>query len=534
MKTKIELILGFLESGKTNFINSMIKSDEFENETIVIIQDEFGQSDIEYSKDELMNKNINIINLEHDSENEINSSYIKNIIHDYVPDRMKNAHSIVNLFNERNIRNMCKIDDIISLIDIKNFSLYFRNLKEILTSQIVNSNKIILNNIDEINKTDFNTIVNEIKNINETALILGHSSSNEEIETHSYNEYYEINNTESSRFNFKSYIYIFLIMFLFTFLSTLPLLDQSIYFKYMDKLQKFYTIFVSILIEGIPFILIGSFISAIIQICIPNEFFMKVFPSNIFLSCIAAAFGGFIFPICDCGTIPIVKGFMAKKVPIAACITFMLAAPIVNPIAILSTIYAFQGLKSVVIYRILSGVIIAISVGLIMHIITQKNPNIFTDNNIESDCSCIICNNSTNSNNSVIEKIINIFIHTGDEFFNIGKFMIIGAFCSSIFQSIISINNNVYMPNDNRTSLIIMILLSFLLSVCSTSDAFIAKGFLGSFSLNSVMGFLIVGPMVDLKNTFMLFGNFKKSFVLKLIFFIMIISFTVLINLNLS
>lgn len=541
MKTKIELILGFLESGKTNFINSMIKSDEFENETIAIIQDEFGQSDIKYSKIEIKHKNIKIITIEHDSEDEINPSYIENIIHEYSPNRifieangMKNPSYIVNLFNDRNIKNICKTDDIVSIIDTKNFSLYFRNLKELLTSQIINSNKIILNNIDEVNETDFNNIVSGIKNINETALILGHSSSNKEIKTYSYNEYYEINNTENSKFNFKSYIYIFLIMFLFTFLSILSLLDQSIYIEYMDKLQKFYTIFVSILIEGLPFILIGSFISAVIQICIPMEFFMKVFPSNIFLSCIAAAFLGFIFPICDCGTIPIVKGFMAKKVPLAACITFMLAAPIVNPIAILSTIYAFQGMKSVVIYRILSGIIIAISVGIIMHTITRKNPNIFTDKNIGSDCSCIVCNNSNNSNNSIIEKIINIFIHTGDEFFNIGKFMIIGAFCSSIFQSIISINNNLYIPNDNRTSLIIMILLSFLLSVCSTSDAFIAKGFLGSFSLNSVMGFLVVGPMVDLKNTFMLFGNFKKSFFLKLIFFIMIISFTVLINFNLS
>ncbi|MEO2682994.1 permease, partial [Clostridium butyricum] len=68
----------------------------------------------------------------------------------------------------------------------------------------------------------------------------------------------------------------------------------------------------------------------------------------------------------------------------------------------------------------------------------------------------------------------------------------------------------------------------------STSDAFIAKGFLKLFSLNSVMGFLVVGPMLDIKNTLMLFGNFKKTFVLKLIFCIVIISFTVLINFNFS
>ena len=91
-----------------------------------------------------------------------------------------------------------------------------------------------------------------------------------------------------------------------------------------------------------------------------------------------------------------------------------------------------------------------------------------------------------------------------------------------------------YIPNDNRISLLVMIVLSFLLSVCSTSDAFVAKGFLKQFSINSVMGFLVVGPMLDVKNTIMLFGSFKKKFVLKLIFIILVVSFRVLINCKLA
>lgn len=537
MKIKIELILGLLESGKTNFINSMLESDEFYNETIVVIQDEFGQTDINYPNDKISKKNINLITIEHNTDDDINENYIKDIIIKYCPERIfietngiKNSSYILKVFNNNVLKKLCIIDDIVSIIDAETFNLYYRNMQDLLVSQIFNSEKIILNNLNKFNKNEITNIISQIKNINETASIMEYS----EFEDSPYYSYLELYDNNKNIFTFKTYIFIFLIIFFFTALSAFSLLDFSISSQYMTTLNKFYTVFISILIEGIPFILIGSFVSALIQIYVSKEFIIKVFPHNIFLSCIIAAFAGIVFPICDCGTIPVVKGFIRKKVPTAACITFLLSAPIVNPIAIISTMYAFQDMKSVVIYRILSGIIIAILIGLIMHFFTRDNPNILKTNTDPLSCECSICSDSYEDSKASIDTLRNIFFHTSDEFFNIGKFMIMGAFISSIFQTIVSFDRNLYFPNDNRTSLLIMILLAFLLSVCSTSDAFIAKGFLKLFSLNSVMGFLVVGPMLDIKNTFMLFGNFKKTFVLKLIFCIVIISFTVLINFNFS
>ncbi|ENZ32339.1 hypothetical protein HMPREF1084_02753 [Clostridium butyricum 60E.3] len=537
MKIKIELILGLLESGKTNFINSMLESDEFYNETIVVIQDEFGQTDINYPNDKISKKNINLITIEHNTDDDINENYIKDIIIKYCPERIfietngiKNSSYILKVFNNNVLKKLCIIDDIVSIIDAETFNLYYRNMQDLLVSQIFNSEKIILNNLNKFNKNEITNIISQIKNINETASIMEYS----EFEDSPYYSYLELYDNNKNIFTFKTYIFIFLIIFFFTALSAFSLLDFSISSQYMTTLNKFYTVFISILIEGIPFILIGSFVSALIQIYVSKEFIIKVFPHNIFLSCIIAAFAGIVFPICDCGTIPVVKGFIRKKVPTAACITFLLSAPIVNPIAIISTMYAFQDMKSVVIYRILSGIIIAILIGLIMHFFTRDNPNILKTNTDPLSCECSICSDSYEYSKASIDTLRNIFFHTSDEFFNIGKFMIMGAFISSIFQTIVSFDRNLYFPNDNRTSLLIMILLAFLLSVCSTSDAFIAKGFLKLFSLNSVMGFLVVGPMLDIKNTFMLFGNFKKTFVLKLIFCIVIISFTVLINFNFS
>ncbi len=537
MKIKIEIILGLLESGKTNFINSMLESDEIYNETIVVIQDELGQTDINYPNDKISKKNINLITIEHNTDDDINENYIKDIIIKYCPERifietngMKNSSYILKVFNNDVIKKLCIVDDIVSIVDAETFNLYYRNMQDLLFSQIFNSEKIILNNLNKFTKNEITNIISQIKNINETASIMEYSEF-EDSPDYSYLKLYDNN---KNVFTFKTYIFIFLIIFSFTALSAFSLLDFSISSQYLTTLNKFYTVFISILIEGIPFILIGSFVSALIQIYVSKEFIIKVLPHNIFLSCIIAAFAGIIFPICDCGTIPIVKGFIRKKVPTAACITFLLSAPIVNLIAIISTVYAFQDMKYVVIYRIFSGIIIAILIGLIIHFFTRDNPNILKNNTDPLSCECAICSDSYEDSKASIDILRNIFFHTIDEFFNIGKFMIIGAFISSIFQTIVYFDSNLYFPNDNRTSLLIMILLAFLLSVCSTSDAFIAKGFLKLFSLNSVMGFLVVGPMLDIKNTFMLFGNFKKTFVLKLIFCIVIISFTVLINFNFS
>ncbi|WP_459481604.1 permease [Clostridium saccharoperbutylacetonicum] len=537
MKTKINIVLGFIGSGKTSFINSMLKTDELANEKIVIIQNEFGETDI---NDTIYNSNklMNIINLKNDSNEDITDMYIRNILLKYSPDRifieensMKNPNSIINIFNDKSVKKLCIIDDIVAIINAKQFFILLKNLKNIISNQIFNSDSIVLNSINELDKNEFKSIQKEIKKINETASLIEYVP-NLNIKEIFQEEFREIRNRSDFSI-MKNLFYMGGLVLLFTCLVSLYMSDSISYNGYLVKFQKLYIVFLSILIQGLPFILVGSFVSAIIQIYISKETFIKIFPKNIFLSCISAAFAGLLFPICDCGTIPVVKGFMKKKIPIGAGITFMLAAPIVNPIAIISTMYAFQGMKSVVIYRVCSGIIIAIVVGLIMQLSIKKEDEILKDNTNLTSCNCGLCDNEDNTSENKFEKIRSVFIHAGEEFFNTGKYMIIGTILSTIFQNVISLNNKGNLPNDNRLSLIFMILIAFLLSICSTSDAFVAKGFLTQFSINSVMGFLVVGPMLDIKNAIMLFGNFKNKFVLKLMFFVFLVSYCVLINIGL-
>jgi len=82
------------------------------------------------------------------------------------------------------------------------------------------------------------------------------------------------------------------------------------------------------------------------------------------------------------------------------------------------------------------------------------------------------------------------------------------------------------------SSIIVMMLLAFVLSICSETDAFVARSFLGQFTTGSILGFLILGPMIDIKNTIMLCGSFKLSFVAKLIFLIVTICFILAVIAN--
>lgn len=103
-----------------------------------------------------------------------------------------------------------------------------------------------------------------------------------------------------------------------------------------------YTMFLSIVLEAIPFILVGVFVSALIQTFISEDTLRRWLPKNPYVAIVSAAFFGIIFPVCECAIIPIVRRLIKKGMPPAVGMTFLMSAPIINPIVFLSTYYAFQ------------------------------------------------------------------------------------------------------------------------------------------------------------------------------------------------
>jgi uncharacterized membrane protein YraQ (UPF0718 family) len=333
-------------------------------------------------------------------------------------------------------------------------------------------------------------------------------------------------------------------------------------------INDFSTIFLSIIFEGIPFILIGALASSVIQIFVSEEAIAKIIPKNKFVGVLIASLVGVVFPVCECAIVPITRRLLKKGVPLSIAITFMLSVPIMNPVVLLSTHYAFMGMSYMVIARAMFGMIGAITIGYLIGMLHKdspfkqekvkkprgivgkasynsahstvhiyKNTNVIKHNHRHVDkgngnCSCGHTHNHSNSNNKIIRNIEEIISHTSAELYDIGRFFIMGVFLSTCMQVFIPKAFILSIGGGVLSSIIVMMVLAFVLSICSETDAFIARSFLGQFTTGSILGFLILGPMIDIKNTIMLCGSFKLNFVAKLIFLIIAICFILAVIAN--
>lgn len=310
----------------------------------------------------------------------------------------------------------------------------------------------------------------------------------------------------------------------------------------MEIIKNISIIFTSIFFESLPFILLGSLISAIIETYVSNETITKIIPKNKVLGSIVGVFLGFFLPACDCAVIPISKRLLKKKVPINVAISFMLSSPIINPVVLLSTYYAFYKTNPEIFwYRLLLGIIISIIIGIIMGIVYNKKE--VTINNID-ECDChkhdidedfkdlaeelgeieCDCHNHRTTHN-LKNDILSIFKHTAYDMFEVIRYLMLGALIASLIQVLLPRNILLVFQNNQILSIVILMIFAYLISLCSTSDSFVGKSLLSSFSQNAIIAYLLLGPMIDIKNTIVLIGNYKKNFVITLISLIFIIIF---------
>lgn len=296
----------------------------------------------------------------------------------------------------------------------------------------------------------------------------------------------------------------------------------------MEIVKNIAIIFLSIFFESLPFLLLGSLISSIIERYVSNETLAKLIPKNVVLGSIVGVFLGLFLPACDCAVIPVSKRLIKKGVPLNVAISFMLASPIINPVVLLSTYYAFyQVNRSIFFLRLILGIVISLIIGIIMGLIFRGN---VVKNNIseyEEEVCChdhkhchsefCIHDSHGSKNTKFIYDLLFIIKHTVYDLFDVVKYLMFGALVASIVQILIPRNVIELFNNNNVLAIITLMMFAYFISLCSTSDSFVGKSLLSSFSSNSILAYLILGPMIDIKNTIVLLGNYKKKFVITLI-----------------
>lgn len=347
-------------------------------------------------------------------------------------------------------------------------------------------------------------------------------------------------------------IIIAVLVFLLYFLSNgltwiVNLLDFTRELNPFDskQLHTISTLFLSIFIEGLPFILIGILVSSLIHVFLTEEKVMRLIPRQPLIAVPMAAFVGLLLPVCECGIVPVAKRLVQKGLPIHVMTTFLLAVPVINPITIVSTYVAFGNQWEMVTLRLLFAAGIAITLGFLSILFFGRFPvqqllkestqpavcekessNMKTVAKLDSpaekekvsvtDCCCSNVDHQQEKITS--KKVMHSLYHAVFEMMNTGKYFILGALIAAMFQTWFGLSAIRNFSNNEFLSVWVIMGLAFGLSVCSTADAFLASTFRTVLGNAPIVAFLVYGPMMDLKNLLMMAGSFRRS--VTLFFFI--------------
>ena len=274
-----------------------------------------------------------------------------------------------------------------------------------------------------------------------------------------------------------------------------------------DSLLQMLAIFLSIIIEALPFVLLGSILSGFIEIFVTPDKVAQFLPKNKILRILFGTFIGFIFPSCECGIVPIINRFLEKKVPSYTAIPFLATAPIINPIVLFATYSAFGNSIKFVLLRLLGAILIALSLGILLAFVVDDN--ILKENKENHD--------HASHHDSSGKKIFLALSHAIDEFFDTGRYLIFGSLAASAMQIYVPTRILTTIGHSPLMAILVMMLLALLLSLCSEADAFIGASLLSTFGIAPVLAFLLIGPMVDIKNLLMMRKYFKGRFILQFV-----------------
>ncbi|MGE7182471.1 permease [Peribacillus sp. NPDC006672] len=281
-------------------------------------------------------------------------------------------------------------------------------------------------------------------------------------------------------------------------------------------LHSVFVVFLGLFLESIPFLFLGAVASSFIQLFISEEIIQRMIPKRPLTAIFAAIGAALIIPVCECAIIPVVRRLIQKGVPVHAGVVLLVTAPILNVIVFGSTYYAFQNNPTILYGRIILCVLTAIIVGVFIYIFSSKDV-------VKEEKFEVVHGHEHDIRPTKWTSFID---HTSQEFFMVGRYFIIGALFASIFQVFMDRTVMADIGQAPIKGTALMMGIAFVLSLCSSADAFVAASFSHSFLPGSILGFLVFGPMLDLKNVLIMMSCFKRSFVVTYVLLVFAVVFS--------
>lgn len=269
------------------------------------------------------------------------------------------------------------------------------------------------------------------------------------------------------------------------------------------------TLALSVILQALPFILLGVFVSSLIRYLVREEWIARLTPKNAVAGVIVGSLLGLFIPVCDCGVLPVARGLFRKGVSMQTAMAYLLTAPVINPVVILATAMAFQWNWHIVGLRVAGTFLVGATTALLAGSVFSYRA--FSDRE---------WHRHEHEHAHIRISFHQLLIHAGDEFFDVGRYLIISAFLAAAIQIWVPKGILVQATSNPLLATGAMMLLAIAMSLCSDADAFVARVLANQFPIGSVMAFMVIGQIIDLRNIILFAKNFRPS----LFLFLMITS----------
>lgn len=328
-----------------------------------------------------------------------------------------------------------------------------------------------------------------------------------------------------------------------------------------------------------PFLLLGVLLSSLLLFFVDERKLVEKMPTNPLLGAFVGSMIGFLFPVCECGNVPVARRLLIQGVPTPVAIGFLLAAPTINPIVIWATWTAFRDQPEIVFFRVIFSLSIATIIGFVFSFQKDLNPIVqppiarylkfnppptpeknrrgkryqaqqpTTPNMLRSgtyilggragiptriENSLVETNTPATQDKPLADKLRLVMDNSIQELRELGGVMVIGSAIAAAIQILAPRELILSLGAGPITSILVMLMLAVVVSICSTVDSFFALSFASTFSSGSLLAFLVFGPMIDIKSVGLMLSIFKP----KTIFYLFALAaqltflFTLFLNLH--
>jgi uncharacterized membrane protein YraQ (UPF0718 family) len=303
----------------------------------------------------------------------------------------------------------------------------------------------------------------------------------------------------------------------------------------MGQLQSAFTLFLSLLVEAIPFLLLGVLLSGALMVFVDERKLIRAIPRHPFLGALTGGLIGFLFPVCECGNVPVARRLLTQGAPPSVAVAFLLAAPTINPIVIWSTWTAFRDQPELVLGRVVLSLAVAVATGTIFSAQKDIRPLLqprvalaIPGPSAPPSADLLSGTFFIGESKQTLEETLSpscaprgerwrLFLsNTLVELRELGAILVFGSAIAAIVQVWVPRDVIVGLGQGPITSILAMMTLAAVVSICSTVDAFFALSFAGIFTTGSLLSFLVFGPMIDLKAIGLILTIFQRRAVVYL------------------